>query len=112
MPSDWEIGYAIQSPYGGSPSVDLFAAFKEDPFVPNDLMDWTFGIAAVTIPYVIVGSRGGLPGIAAYSASAPDMFMFAGGVALSNTIQGLAVLEGPSNRRTHSPVVTSGFMMV
>ena len=112
MISDYEIGYALSSDFASSgPGPDVLAFSADDPFVPNDPMDWFFGIGAVVIPYIGIFIYSGPAGVARYSAAAPDMFMFAGGVALSNTLQAVATHRG-GRYSTTSSTVTSGFMMV
>lgn len=112
MVSDYQIGYALSADTGtGGPGPDLFANFKDDPFMPNDLMDWTVGIAAVVSGYGIAFRVGGPVGLARYASVAPDVPIFAGAVALSNLVQASATHRGGRYSTTPS-TVTSGFMMV
>jgi len=113
MVSDYEIGYALSASTGspGLPGPDLFANFKDDPFMPNDLMDWLVGGTAVIAGYGIAFRVGGPIGLARYASVAPDIPIFAGAVAMSNLVQASATHRG-GRYSTHSSIVTSGYMMV
>ncbi len=112
MLSDYEIGYALSAAHGtGGPGPDLISKFKDDPFMPNDLMDWIVGGTAVLAGYAIAARIGGPVGLARYASVAPDIPIFAGAVALSNLVQSSATHRGGRYSTTPS-TVTSGFMMV
>ena len=112
MVSDYEIGYALSADTGSTgPGPDLLAVLRDDPFVPNDSMDWVMGVGFVTAPYIVLLASGNAHLIPAYQAVAPDLLMFAAGVSVSNLIQVVSTSRG-GRYSTHSPAVTSGFMMV
>ncbi len=113
MVSDYEIGYALSSGFGapGLPGPDLFAFASQDPFVPNDYMDWIVGGLAVAAGYTGAFMLGGFPAVARYETVVPSIAVFAGGVALSNLVQSGAIARGGRYSTTPS-TVTSGFMMV
>jgi len=108
MLSDYEIGYALSADTGtGGPGPDLLNVLKQDPFVPDDKMDWIMGGVFVATPYIVLIASGNTAAIAQYSAVAPDTFLFAAGVITSNIIQ------APGGRySTHSSPVYSGFQMI
>ena len=113
MVSDYEIGYALSanSMSPGLAGPDIFAFASQDPFVPNDMMDWIVGGLAVAAGYTGAFLIGGFPAVARYEAIVPSVAVFAGGVALSNMVQSAATARG-GRYSTYSPTVTSGFMMV
>ena len=113
MVSDYEIGYALSADFGspGLSGPDLFAFANQDPFVPNDMMDWIVGGLAVAAGYTGAFYFGGVAGVLRYEAVVPSIGVFAGAVALSNMVQSSATHRG-GRYSTTSSTVTSGFMMV
>lgn len=112
MVSDYEIGYALSGNFGtGGPGPDMIAFANQDPFVPNDMMDWMVGGAAVAAGYTGAYLVGGPAGVLRYEAIVPSAVVFASAVALSNLVQSSATSRG-GRYSTHSPIVSSGFMMV
>ena len=112
MVSDYEIGYALSGNFGtGGPGPDMIAFANQDPFVPNDMMDWMVGGAAVAAGYTGAYLIGGPAGILRYEAVVPSIAVFAAAVAVSNIAQSSVTARG-GRFSTYSPTVTSGFMMV
>ena len=108
--TDNEIGYSLSTDFGSGSPGRLPLSFKE-AVKPNDRMDWVAGIGAVAGGYAIAFAYGGPTGVAAYSVAAPDFAIFAGAVFASNILQMVSTHRG-GRYSTHSPTVTSGFMMV
>eukprot|EP00661_Eupelagonemidae_sp_cell13_P022133 gene22133-biopygen23694 len=73
---------------------DIIAFANQDPFVPNDLMDWMVGSAAVAAGYTGAYLIGGPAGILRYEAVVPSIAVFASAVAMSNIAQSSVTSRG------------------
>jgi len=64
----------------------LTEPFTKYPFVPDDRMDWAFGIGFAVVPYAIAAMMGPAA-FGTYVAVGPDIPLFITGVMVSNVIQ-------------------------
>ena len=110
MLTDIEIGYSLSQDFGSAAPGRVPLSFK-GLHKPDDTMDWVAGFGAVAAGYTTAYMLGGPAGLGAYAAAAPDWAVFGGAVISSNLLQMVSTSRG-GRYSTHSPFVTSGFMMV